>query len=59
MSCTEREEIINALEVIKDTCGVNECNNNCPFYKRSVCQIRSVVPCDWEISGGDFWKAFV
>lgn len=54
----EYQEIRNALEIIKDTCGVNECNNSCPFYKRNVCQIRSVAPVDWEISDIENWKVF-
>lgn len=57
MSCTEREEIINALEVIKNVCEENKCRESCPFNRGTVCKIQDSCPANWEIVEKFFWKA--
>lgn len=46
-----KEEIINALKVIKDECNqTSECDD-CPFAdKNNNCAFSTEVPPDWEIA---------
>lgn len=45
-----KEEIINALKVIKDECAENKTCLVCPFGD-SNCKCKLVdTPCDWEIA---------
>ena len=54
----EREEIRNALKVIKSACEEIECEcgNLCPFYKEDFCMIQNSCPADWKIVDKYFWK---
>ena len=49
-----KEEIINALKIIKDECDNTNCVD-CPFrdfYKigEHQCKLHQQSPCDWEIN---------
>ena len=56
-----REEIINALNVIKDECDA--CDDGyymkCPFYKvNRGCLINKICPSDWNIvTEEEAWRA--
>ena len=57
-----KEEIINALKVIQNTCklmqGSNSCER-CPLSKEGTCIIMRQVPEKWQIkSNTPVWKAF-
>lgn len=56
-----KEEILNALHVIKDICQDEsmECDN-CPFgNEESLCLIKSSIPTNWIINEEDnVWRAF-
>ena len=64
-----REEILDALKVIKETCDDFDCCNACPFYKfteslnwNASCAIRdqNETPADWELrENHDVWRAFL
>lgn len=44
-----KEEILNALQIIKDECTSTECQN-CPFgYNGDECAIQAFPPVDWQI----------
>lgn len=52
-----KEEILNALHIIKDTCSEFDCVL-CPF--RSIdtsCIIQDEPPKDWDINDNDTWRA--
>ena len=58
-----QEEIINALQVIKDTCNeVGEYKNGCykcPFAENGLCKLIEKEPYAWKIiSGVSIWRAF-
>lgn len=58
-----KEEIINALTVIKETCKENEKHcNECPFYsnKAKMCHFRTMLsPYSWGIDEQQkLWRAF-
>ena len=57
-----QEEIIHALEVIKETCREHEKCADCPFYNKSIlpsCEIQYDNPEDWQINKDqDVWRAF-
>ena len=69
-----QEEIISALQVIKDECdcycrvitghtGIkgNRCKIECPFSraKDGLCRLEEQKPTDWEINSCNLhWKAF-
>ena len=56
-----REEILNALHVIKDTCGdeMIDCDN-CPFGDdEDLCRLKRTIPTNWRINEEDnVWRAF-
>lgn len=46
-----KEEIINALKVIKDECKGHCHCDACPFYTGVVgCKVKKTSPIDWEIA---------
>ena len=55
-----KEEILNALNVIKDTCSEFKCDL-CPFrdFDKS-CIIQDEPPTDWDIKDEEdnVWRAF-
>lgn len=58
-----QEEILNALQVIKDTCAeVGEHKDgcySCPFYVNRECIIANTEPEDWELNSKvPIWRAF-
>lgn len=58
-----QEEIINALQVIQDTCkDMNEERNpckNCPLSINGDCVLQEQPPEDWKINSSlPIWKAF-
>lgn len=55
-----KEEILNALQIIKDECNCRVCRM-CPFsHNGSECTIQNFVPEDWQIKmeKDSEWKAF-
>lgn len=49
-----KEEIINALRIIKDECATTNCED-CPFgdlnyISATHCKLKRVNPVDWEIN---------
>ena len=59
-----KEEIINALNVIKEECKGNFCVS-CPFYDKTLtdvpkCMIRSDAPMVWDLVDEEpkIWRAF-
>lgn len=58
-----QEEIIDALQVIKDTCvevgeKLEGCDS-CPFYVDRTCVIVNKTPDEWKFNtGGPVWRAF-
>ena len=58
-----KEEILDALKVIKDTCNevgekLEGCDN-CPFYANKECVIMCRGPDKWELNfEGAIWRAF-
>lgn len=57
-----KEEIINALKVLQDTCkerqGLSPCEN-CPLSKNGECVLQERAPDDWKIkASAPVWKAF-
>lgn len=60
----KKEEILNALKVIRDICNSHKECATCPFYKtenrRNVCSIRDETPNNWRISGtNERWRALL
>lgn len=55
-----QEEIINALQVIKDVCNKNEKCVMCPLRSRGVgCTLMNTFPNQWEIKNNETnWRAF-
>ena len=57
-----QEEIIHALEVIKETCNEHDECEGCPFFNRSLpftCEILNDKPAFWKINEDPFvWRAF-
>ena len=58
-----REEILDALQVIKDTCvDVGEDKNGChkcPFARNGLCILLDEEPYKWELNfEGAVWRAF-
>ena len=46
-----KEEIINALKVIKDECREQYGCNNCPFGNDAArCKVKGTSPIDWNIA---------
>lgn len=55
-----KEEIVNALKVIKEECMANNCYcAECSFYNHG-CAIRDDDPCSWQIADTEpeTWRAF-
>lgn len=56
-----KEEILNALNVIKDTCHemrVRDCTT-CPFGdNEGNCLINEIIPDGWDIKEEEIWRAF-
>lgn len=52
------KEIIDALNVIKDTCVESNCPRNCPFSISDECVIQGLQPALWEIEEVNIFKAF-
>lgn len=57
-----KEEIINALNVLQDTCKeapiMNPCEH-CPLSKNGECVLQERAPDDWKIkASAPVWKAF-
>lgn len=54
-----KEEILNALHLIKDICGENGECFTCPFSKEGQgCLIDNRMPCEWELIDEEKWKVF-
>lgn len=60
----EKDEILKALQLIKDICNSNHCDD-CPFYEINSgnCNIHSKMPYDWnnkepEEKEEKTWRAF-
>ena len=57
-----KEEILNALHVIKDECEENDdCSDGCPFEKNGGCVIQDNYPVVWKINDGspETWKGLL
>lgn len=57
----KREEILKALQVIKDTCSDETIDcDNCPFGNDgSLCKLKHRIPAYWELKKeDDVWRAF-
>lgn len=55
----KKEEILNAVHVIKDTCSENNEYFTCPFSKEGHgCLIDTTIPSDWELVDEENWKVF-
>lgn len=57
-----REEILDALKVIMETCEEFDKCKRCPLYSTDseMCGIQNMDPENWELSTGEtFWRAFV
>ena len=56
-----KEEILNALKVIRDECEhhVEGCGP-CPFYVNHTCMIQIGIPSSWRLNNAipEFWRAF-
>jgi hypothetical protein len=56
-----KEEILNALNIIRDEC---ECHvegcGACPFYVKHTCMIKIGVPSGWRLNNDipELWMAF-
>lgn len=57
-----QEEILNALQVIQDTCKEHNCKN-CPFRANDddnwVCIIDSRSPDTWKLNTAENWRAIL
>lgn len=57
-----KEEIINALQVIQDTCKETQAPypcEHCPLSKQGECVLQSQSPDSWKIKASTpVWKAF-
>ena len=57
-----KEEILNALHVIKDECGEYErCDERCPFNANDECLVNINAPNYWKINddGVEVWKGLL
>lgn len=57
----EREKLIEALQVIKDTCDKNNVCEQCPLAESNGnCLVCDNQPCDWKINDDNkVWRALV
>ena len=56
-----REEILKALQIIKDTCSDETIDcDNCPFGDdEDLCRLKHTIPTNWIINEEDnVWRAF-
>jgi hypothetical protein len=58
-----KEEIINALKIIKGECEDHPVCNICPFWSPGSvpeCQVSNQYPEDWKINNAEpeLWRAF-
>lgn len=56
----EKEKILNALQVIQDTCLKTSCDT-CPFYSPVAdCIIHNSFPDEWRLANKEktIWRAF-
>jgi hypothetical protein len=54
-----KEEILNALHIIRDECIKNTNCERCPFRLESHrCYIQNIRPNVWKIKRNDNWRAF-
>lgn len=53
-----KEEICNALHIIKDICQLNDCSS-CPFgFGSNSCKLQDYAPSDLEIGNSEsVWRA--
>lgn len=55
-----REQIIQALTVIRDTCEEHDDCCECPFSNGGDCLIRSdESPEEWHLNDSKSWKAII
>lgn len=56
-----QEEIINALKIIKETCGEYEECTHCPFAdKTRACLVCEYQPSEWQLNDESTeWKALI
>lgn len=54
-----KEEILNALQIIKDTCEESKCCS-CPFGNiHEMCVIQDAPPSHWSFADEEkLWRAF-
>lgn len=62
----DRNELVKALNVIKDTCleytdvveFTNDCREDCPLFKNGNCAVMCQAPLNWETNKTDYnWRA--
>lgn len=56
-----QEEILKALETIKNTCKHQDECEYCPLSKNTTCVLQDQPPQDWKIREQDppmIWRAF-
>lgn len=57
-----KEEILNALHVIKETCEeYDDCEDGCPFERNEDCLIQFSYPGAWKINDGspETWRGLL
>lgn len=53
----EKEEILDALETIKNVCVSRQNCEGCPLGDDDRCALMANPPCDWTIRNQNEWKA--
>lgn len=54
-----QEEIINALQILQDTCSENEVCKTCPLRSTKYgCNLTKGAPTLWKIKNNELWRAF-
>lgn len=56
----DRQKILDALKVIKDTCNDNDCKR-CPLADgKEECIVQAQTPAFWDVKGDEkvVWRAF-
>ena len=56
----DREKILDALKVIKDTCDDSDCKT-CPLANNhEICLVQAQTPALWDVKGDEevVWRAF-
>ena len=56
----DKQKILDALKLIKDTCNNCEECEDCPFFCQNICMFATDCPPeDWELNNTkDIWRAF-